>query len=202
MVGTERRSVSLLAEFSDEQMTDEDRSALKLNGSTTFRYLEINNINLRTGEIGSVVEMPIDDAPSRARMIVRAGDLIVSLTRPHRGAIALVQREHDGCVASTGFAVLRNIKTDLVLPEYLWCILRSEVCLQQMRQRSSGGNYPAITEADLAIVIVPILDLESQDQLVNEIRRRREQALRLDTQAESDWLAAKRRFEENLLGRA
>jgi hypothetical protein len=69
-----------------------------------------------------------------------------------------------------------------------------------MRQRSSGGNYPAITEADLAVVMVPVLDLESQKQVVSEIHRRREQARQMDTEAEADWLAAKRRFEEKLLG--
>lgn len=47
----------------------------------TFPYLEISEIDIGTGAIGTVAETPISEAPSRARMIVRQHDILVSTTR-------------------------------------------------------------------------------------------------------------------------
>jgi hypothetical protein len=166
----------------------------------TFRYIEISTVNPQTGE-ACAEETPVAEAPSRARMAVRTGDLIVSLTRPHHGSIAQITPELHGCVASTGFSVLRGI-SERLSREYLWCVLRSKMCLQQMLQRASGGNYPAITEPELAKVLVPVPQPAVQETVAGEARRRREEARRLRAEAEAGWQAAKRWFEEQLLGPA
>ncbi|MCC6298475.1 MAG: restriction endonuclease subunit S [Anaerolineales bacterium] len=165
----------------------------------TFRYIEISAIDTQTGE-ASAEEMFVSEAPSRARMVVKQGDILVSLTRPHRGAIALLDKDFDNCIASTGFAVLRKIKRDGVLPEYLWAILRNPVCLRQMLQRSSGGNYPAITEEELRQIIVPIPNLATQKKVVSEFHSRQTQARALRAEAEREWQSAKEKFEKTLLG--
>lgn len=167
----------------------------------TFRYIEIGGVRTAIGE-ATTEDVETSKAPSRARMLVRDGDILVSLTRPHYGAIAQVGADLDGCTASTGFAVLRDIQKSTVTPEYLWCALRTQVCLGQMLQRSSGGNYPAITEAELARVLVPVPDLATQQSIAAEIRHRRERARALRAEAEQGWADAKRWFEEQLLGPA
>lgn len=178
--------------FSQEQWNP------SLEQSETFRYIEISGVNIRTGE-AQANETLVVEAPSRARMRVREGDLIVSTTRPHHGAIALIDSSLDDCIASTGFAVIRSLLREDVLPVYLWCILRSRLCLRQMLQRSSGGNYPAITESELCNVRVPIPSLETQERIVDEVARRKVRAQMLREQAEADWQAAKARFEAKLL---
>lgn len=167
----------------------------------TFRYIEISSVNRATGE-ALAVETRVAEAPSRARMAVVTGDIIVSLTRPHHGSIAQITPELDGCVASTGFAVLRGVNEVQVMHDYLWCILRTKMCLAQMLQRASGGNYPAITEPELAKVLIPVPDLDIQETISTEARRRREEARRLRAEAEAGWQKAKRWFEEQLLGPA
>ncbi len=164
-----------------------------------FRYIEISGVNRETGE-ATAVETPVSDAPSRARMAVVFGDIIVSLTRPHHGSIAQITRELDGGVASTGFAVIREVNEARLLRDYLWCILRTKMCLSQMLQRASGGNYPAITEPELAKVLIPVPDMGVQETIAAEARRRRVEARRLRAEADADWQAAKRWFEEQLLG--
>lgn len=165
----------------------------------TFCYIEISGVNRDTGE-AAAVGTRVADAPSRARMAVVAGDIIVSLTRPHHGSIAQITPELDGCVASTGFAVIRDVNEERLMRDYLWCILRTKMCLSQMLQRASGGNYPAITEPELAKVLIPVPEMGVQETISAEARRRREEARRLRTEAEADWQAAKRWFEEQLLG--
>lgn len=117
--------------------------------------------------------MPIGEAPSRAKMIVHGGDIIVSTTRPHRGAIAQIRNEHDGDIASTGFAVLRDIKQDC-LPAFLLEAISTSLVLRQFLQRSSGGNYPAITPDEIDKTLIPLPALKFQGRLVAEIQAARE----------------------------
>ena len=65
----------------------------------TFRYIEINGVSRDTGEV-SFSEVPTKEAPSRAQMMVQKDDIIISLTRPHHGSIALIDDDLDGCVVS------------------------------------------------------------------------------------------------------
>lgn len=169
--------------------------------AATFRYIEISGVNTTTGE-ATAVDTPVAEAPSRARMQVRSGDVIVSLTRPHYGAIAAIDDSLDGCIASTGFAVLREALVDDLNRSYLWTILRCQITLMQFQQRSSGGNYPAITEEELERVLVPVPDSPIQKKIAAEVSRRRDAARRLREEAAQLWDDAKRRFEEALLGPA
>lgn len=163
----------------------------------TFRYIEISGVDRRRGKAHASA-IATDEAPSRARMAVEPGDLIVSLTRPHHGSIALLGSEHQDCVASTGFAVIRNVK-DKSSAHFLWAVLRLSSSLRQMLRRASGGNYPAITQDELANILVPLPDIKIQQQVVDEAVRRSVQADALEAQAETIWQQARERFEQQLL---
>lgn len=165
----------------------------------TFRYIEIGTVDPQTGEAHATTT-PVTEAPSRARMKVCTNDIIVSLTRPHHGSIAVITPELDGCVASTGFSVLRDINESRLDRAYLWCVLRAKMCLDQMLQRATGGNYPAITEQELAQVLLPVPALAVQKDIAVEVRHRQDQAHRLRAEAEQGWQNAKQWFEEQLLG--
>lgn len=134
-----------------------------------FRYIEINSVSRETGET-SFSELPTKKAPSRAQMVVEKDDIIVSLTRPHHGSIALIGGDLDGCIASTGFAVLRDIKDPTLNRAYLYFVLRSQLCLKQMLQRSSGGNYPAITTDQLMRILIPIPQPSIQNHIAGFMR--------------------------------
>ncbi|MBQ9196087.1 MAG: hypothetical protein IJ157_02500 [Clostridia bacterium] len=104
-----------------------------------FEYLEISGILLGLNQY-KTTKTEIKKAPSRAKKKTRAGDIVVSLTRPHRGAIAIINDSE--IIASTGFSVIREIKP-IINKNWLLYTLLCKICLQQMLQRSSGGNYPA-----------------------------------------------------------
>jgi len=165
----------------------------------TFRYIEISSVSSETGEVHAV-DTPRSEAPSRARMEVHEGDILVSLTRPQRGSVALVPKDFEGCIASTGFAVLTDIDKDQVEITYLWAFLRTEAGRLQMLQRSSGGNYPAIIEDELQRVLIPIPDRGIQRTIAVEAAHRQATARRLRLEAGRLWNDAKRRFEKELLG--
>ena len=149
------------------------------------------------GEIGVVERVPIADAPSRAKMMVVAGDLLVSLTRPTRRAIAFATEE---AIASTGFAVIHDFSHE-VMPEYLSVILRSELCTYQFDQRSTGGNYPAITEEQLLRCEIPIPPRSVQDRIASMASSIRTEARKLKADATAALNAAKRMIEARIVGK-
>ena len=134
-----------------------------------FRYIEINSVSRETGE-ASYSDTLTKEAPSRAQNIVHKDDIIISLTRPHHGSIALIDNDLDGCIASTGFAVLREIIDPTLNRTYLYSVLRSQLCLHQMLQRSSGGNYPAITTDQLLRILIPIPPPGTQNHIGSFVR--------------------------------
>lgn len=140
-----------------------------------FPYIEISAIDTLSGEIQDITYYKKKNAPSRAKMIVRQNDIIVSTTRPHRGGISLIDESKDGFIASTGFAILRELKTDKLTRPYLYYFLRTKFALNQMLQRSSGGNYPAITTQELKKIIIPIPSISIQNKIIETIEKAHKQ---------------------------
>jgi restriction endonuclease S subunit len=182
-----------IIEFSSETWNQ------KCDFEGTFPYIEISGVGLKTNEY-EITQTPVAEAPSRAKMIVRNGDIIVSTTRPHRGAIATINCNEGYYIASTGFCVLRKMKRNDISPEYLQWVLLNDYVLQQFLQRSSGGNYPAIIQDEMKKVVIPIPDKDIQNKIVKEAIHRKSNAHQLKREAEAEWAAAKTTFEQELLG--
>ena len=63
--------------------------------------------NTKWGVIESTQNVPWQDAPSRAKRILRSGDTIIGTVRPGNGSYSFIG--NDGLTGSTGFAVLRPL---------------------------------------------------------------------------------------------
>lgn len=169
--------------------------------TTEVPYLEISDINLSTGDFNSPQTIPSSEAPSRAKMMVRTGDILISTTRPSRGAIAMADINHIPLfVASTGFSILREVNTALIDKTYLFHLLRSEIVLKQMARRSSGGNYPAITQNEIEKIAIPLPTLPIQKTIVAEIQALQGQATKLRLQAQKKLDTAKAQVESMIFG--
>ena len=110
-----------------------------------FKYIEISEINPVTGE-SKPVEILGQNAPSRAKRIVKEGDVIVSTVRPSRNAVSLINREQNGFVCSTGFTVL---KAKEIAPEYLFTYLKTKYSINQLERKTTASMYPAVNENDI-----------------------------------------------------
>ena len=107
--------------------------------------------------------------------------------------------EMNGC-CSTELHVLRVNDPNKLLPEYLAAALRSRIILAQTTHMAAGNTHPRLTNYDVENLLVPIPELEVQESIVAEIRRRRWKARSLRAQADVVLRDAKRRFEAQLLG--
>ena len=166
---------------------------------THFPYIEIGQIDINFGNVKNVTYYEKKDAPSRAKMIVREGDIIISTTHPHRGAIAQIDKSLNGFIASTGFAVLRELKTSEIEKDYLFYIVRTNLCLNQMLKRSSGGNYRAITPEELKQIKIPLPEKNIQPKIVNDVKTRILRAELLQKEAQQILEKAKSEVEDILL---
>jgi len=117
-----------------------------------FTYIEIGDVDGRSGLVGHK-HLAAKDAPSRARKLVRAGDVLVSTVRPERGTIGVVPPHLDGAICSTGFAVLR---CEGVHPVALAWLLKGESVRRQMIRHNIGIAYPAIAEETCLALILPV----------------------------------------------
>ena len=99
-------------------------------------------------------------------MKTKMGDIAISTTRPHRGAIVEIKDEN--IIASTGFSIIRELDCTIDKKWFLYALL-SQAVLQQMLQRSSGGNYPAIVEDEIKNICIPLLDIPQQQSMVASI---------------------------------
>lgn len=165
-----------------------------------FPYIEIGAVNLDLGKLAEPTMTPVSMAANRAKMLVRPGDLLISLTRPTRRAICFAPDDLEIAVASNGFSIIRDLKNTELSHRYLFHILRSRLCTAQFNQRSSGGNYPAITEEQLSKVLVPLASPEKQRYIVKILDDQYAEAERLLAQAQADLEQAKRDIEAMILG--
>jgi type I restriction enzyme S subunit len=138
-------------------------------GRPVFRYIDIDSIdnaNLRITEPKSV---PVGDAPSRARKLVKARDVLFSTVRPYLKNIAIVPPALDGEIASTGFGVMRADESRL-LPEFLFAIVSSQRFVDAANDLTTGASYPAVTESQLFDLQIPLPPIEEQHRIVAQIQ--------------------------------
>ena len=138
--------------LSDVSELSTERSDPRRWGNGTFLYIEISDVNAETCKAtGKRLKCP--EAPSRARKVVHAGDILFSTVRPERRTVARVTEEQEGAICTTGFAVLRPKDIDsLVLAQ----LLRTDFVCQQVLRNNIGIAYPAIDESCLLDILLPI----------------------------------------------
>lgn len=132
-----------------------------------FQYIDIASIDVSIGFIVNPQELTGDEAPSRARKVVQAFDVIVSTCRPTRGAIAVIPIELHDQIASTAFSIVRA--KNGINPFYLHYALRLPSTLEQFRKWSTGSSYPAILDEDVKKTLIPVPESAIQDRIAKKI---------------------------------
>lgn len=135
-------------------------------GKGDFYYIDISSIDNEKKRIIEPKKIPISQAPSRAKQHVKAGDILVSMTRPNLNAVAIVPEELDGAIASTGFDVLRPIGIDSSL---IFRRLTSSEFINEVTSKVQGALYPAIRSSDIRQHRLKIPDPENEKQVIQKI---------------------------------
>lgn len=129
-----------------------------------FIYIDIESVQNGSGLITNFKEFLGKNAPSRARKVIHKNDIIMSMVRPYLKAFALVKKEFDNQICSTGFAVF-TCKTNIE-PMYLLHNLFSNFVINQCNKMMVGGQYPALNESQVSRIKIPLPSLEEQKAIV------------------------------------
>jgi type I restriction enzyme M protein len=148
-----------------------ETDGFRLASNGKIRYIAISDVDARTMQVVSQQVIKAHDAPSRAKYRLQKSDIITAIsgasTGTTRHATALITEDEEGAICSNGFAVLRNIHG--VDPLFLLAYMRTEYFLRQVRRLMTGHAIPAISVEDLAKVLVPIPQIQSQKKISDGI---------------------------------
>lgn len=111
-----------------------------------FDYIDLSSVDNETKEILKSNKTNSKSAPSRARQLIQPGDVLVSTVRPNLNGVAKVINNGEHLTASTGFCVLRP-KTNCVTQNYLFFVVTSQCFVNEMINKSTGANYPAVSDS-------------------------------------------------------
>ncbi|MFN5773416.1 restriction endonuclease subunit S, partial [Flavobacterium sp.] len=146
------------------------------NPDTEFTYLDVSSVNKETKEIENPTVLLGKDAPSRAKKLIRTGDVIFATVRPTHSRVALIPEEFDEQVCSTGYFVLRTKES--VNNKLVFYFLLTKGFNEQMEKLQKGASYPAVTDNDVKGILFSFLkSKEAQQTIVRQL-----DALRAETQ--------------------
>ncbi len=147
---------------------NDEALAESTEGDFELAYIDIGNVDSQ-GRVHDIVNYRFEDAPSRARRIVRDGDVIISTVRTYLQAIAPVENPPDNLIVSTGFAVVRP--SNLLDHRFCKYALRANKFLWEVESRSTGVSYPAINASDLGDIKVSLPEISAQRFIANYLDR-------------------------------
>ena len=129
-----------------------------------FRYIDLSAVDQDTKSITEAREIACAEAPSRARQLVRTGDVLVSTVRPNLNGVALVPNDLNGATASTGFCVLRP-DPEKLSGSYLFHWVKSAAFVGDMVSKATGASYPAVSDRIIFESLFPLPPLEEQHRI-------------------------------------
>ena len=132
----------------------------------TYQYIELADVG-QSGDISDVTIQHGGDLPTRARRIVKTGQVIVSSVEGSLQSCALITNEYDGALCSTGFYVLDS---DCINSETLLVLFKSEPIQALMKQRCSGTILTAISKDELLSMPLPMIDENIQKEITAKVQ--------------------------------
>ena len=156
-----QEKLKYLADYNIESLSEET------NDDFNFDYIDIGSVKFGEG-IVSKENMNFKVSPSRARRIVKEGDVIISSVRTYLRAIARIEKSDVPQIVSTGFVVFTPNK-EKITSDFFYYAISSESLIEQVEANSVGISYPAINAIDIANFKIPLPSIKEQEEISIEI---------------------------------
>lgn len=137
-----------------------------LNGEK-IKYIDISSIDNTKNQVIGFNEFEIGKEPSRAQQCLEKNDILISTVRPNLKNVAVNRYEDDNIVGTSGFCVLRAEKC---LQEYLLYVVLSEEFTSDMISKTTGANYPAISNNDVLDYKIKLPPIELQNKFAEFVK--------------------------------
>lgn len=110
------------------------------NRPDSVAYVDL--ANAKENVIAEITEFLFEEAPSRARRVLRDGDTIVGTVRPGNRSYAFISNPRPNLTGSTGFAVLRPQQK--AATEFVYLAATANSSIEYLAHVADGGAYPAV----------------------------------------------------------
>lgn len=150
-----------LITIGDISEVDSDNLPSSTNSNYVFKYISLEDVD--NGILKNISELVFRNAPSRARRIIKKGDILVSTVRPNLKSHLLISEDVSNWICSTGFSVLRcnrNVDSNFVFNHFFASIINI-----QINSLITGSNYPAINRNDVMALQIPLPPLPEQQAI-------------------------------------
>ena len=127
-----------------------------------FNYIDLSSVNNGRIELPTSTTQ-FSSAPSRARRVLKTGDVLLSTVRPLLKGFGILTSDAGPFVGSTGFAVLRGKRQEDA--RFVFECLFSSPVLRQMHARTTGSSYPALGADDVRDLRIPWPSISERDKI-------------------------------------
>jgi len=127
----------------------------QINASTVQRdyehelieYLDTGSIT--EGKVSGFQQYTLEDAPSRAKRLVKHNDIVYSTVRPNQKHYGIIKNPQLNLVVSTGFCV---ITCDRIDPHFVYILLTQPDMTEYLHSIAEGSTsaYPSLKPSDIA----------------------------------------------------
>ena len=155
-----------------------------------FAYIDLSSIPTGGIEVKETSTISSYNAPSRAQQILRKNDVLFGVTRPLLKRVYKVSSEYDGQICSTGYLVLRA-NVNMILPGYIYHIIRVNNFYKYVEKHQSGSAYPAISGSLVKEYIVPLPPIKVQNAIVEIL----DKFTKLEAELEAELAARRAQYE-------
>ena len=140
----------------------------KQENNTSKKYIDLSSVSRELHIIidDEVKDINCDNAPSRAKQIIKTNDILFGTTRPMLKRFCIVPEKYDDQICSTGFCVLRIINND-VLVNYIYHCLSTSNFYNFVKDNEQGTTYPAISDNMLKEYKIPLPPIDTQKRIVD-----------------------------------
>lgn len=139
----------------------------KSDENKEYRYIALSDISSK-GYIESYDEKLGKELPSRARRMVKTDDVIISSIEGSLSSCAIVEKEHNNYLCSTGFYVMRS---EVFTPEVLLVLFKTDITQSLLKRGSNGTILAAITKDEIEQLKLPLIDSKIQTKITEKIQK-------------------------------
>ena len=167
-----------------------------VSNDASYKYIDLTSVYRTDLRIHDPQIITKENAPSRAKQIVKVGDVIFATTRPTLRRVSLIDDKHDGALCSTGFCVLRP-NTDISSKWIFYC-LQNNGFYNYIEPLQTGASYPAVTDGIVKGYVIPVPPLDEQQRIVERLDAAFENIDKLKANAEKQLAEAQTLFQKSL----
>lgn len=132
-----------------------------------FSYIDLTSVDRNSLSIKNPQSISKLNAPSRAKQIIKEGDVLFATTRPTLRRVCIIPTIFDSQICSTGFCVLRPKHE--INAKWIYYALQNDNFYKYIEPLQTGASYPAVTDSIVKNYNLSIPPLSEQQRIVERL---------------------------------